>query len=56
MHDSGLGVNEEGKTVLLDFGEIPLLPESFVRFTLSSKEKLVPMIDSLGCRASLIWP
>ncbi|KAI6015931.1 hypothetical protein BKA83DRAFT_2061830 [Pisolithus microcarpus] len=48
MHDSNFSVDREGKTVLLDFGEIALLPESFVRFTLSSKEKLVPIIKSLG--------
>lgn len=50
MYDSNVGVDEEGKTVLLpvDFGEIALLPESFVRFTLSSNEKLVPIIGPLG--------
>ena len=46
MHDSNFGVDEQGKTVLLDFGEIAFLPESFARFTLSS-EKFAPIIKSL---------
>ncbi|KAI6101481.1 hypothetical protein EDD16DRAFT_1758372 [Pisolithus croceorrhizus] len=48
VHDSNFGVDEEGKTVLLDFGEVALLPESFARFTLSSKEEFSPIIESLG--------
>ncbi|KAI6163336.1 hypothetical protein EDD17DRAFT_490007 [Pisolithus thermaeus] len=48
MHGSNFGVDEEGRTVLLDFGEVVLLPESFARFTLSSKEEFSPMIGSLG--------
>lgn len=47
MHETNFGVDEDGKTVLLDFGEIAFLPESFVRFTLSN-EKFAPIIESLG--------
>ncbi len=46
MHDTNFGVDEQGKTVLLDFGEIAFLPESFARFTLSSEE-FAPIIKSL---------
>ncbi|KAI6012185.1 hypothetical protein PISMIDRAFT_104192 [Pisolithus microcarpus 441] len=34
MHDSNFGVDENGRTVLMDFREVGLLPESFVAFTL----------------------
>ncbi|KAI5990732.1 hypothetical protein EDD15DRAFT_2278600 [Pisolithus albus] len=34
MHDSNFGVDENGRTVLMDFSEVGLLPESFVAFTL----------------------
>lgn len=38
MHPSNFGVDEHGNTVLMDFGEIAMLPESFVAFTLASYE------------------
>ncbi|KAI6006866.1 hypothetical protein EDD15DRAFT_2394117 [Pisolithus albus] len=34
MDDSNFGVDENGRTVLMDFSEVGLLPESFVAFTL----------------------
>ncbi|KDQ59787.1 hypothetical protein JAAARDRAFT_46414 [Jaapia argillacea MUCL 33604] len=34
MHPSNFGVDEHGNTVLMDFGEIAMLPESFVAYTL----------------------
>ena len=47
MDDSNFGVDEQGKTVLMDFSEIGLLPETFVAYTLSSK-KFNPIVASLG--------
>ena len=47
MHHTNFGVDEHGKTVLLDFGEIAFLPESFARFTLSSGG-FATIIESLG--------
>ena len=47
MDDSNFGVDEHGRTVLMDFCEIGLLPETFIAFTLSSK-KLYPIAASLG--------
>ena len=35
MDASNFGVDDSGKTVLLDFGEIGLLPTSFAIFTMS---------------------
>ncbi|KAI6021854.1 hypothetical protein PISMIDRAFT_690681 [Pisolithus microcarpus 441] len=34
MHESNFGVDENGRSVLMDFREVGLLPESFVAFTL----------------------
>jgi hypothetical protein len=48
MHDSNFGVDENGRTVLMNFSTVGLLPESFVAFTLSSHEKFVPIAASLG--------
>ncbi|KAF9801286.1 hypothetical protein IEO21_10149 [Rhodonia placenta] len=38
MHPSNFGVDEHGNMVLMDFGEIAMLPESFVAFTLAQNE------------------
>ena len=48
MDDSNLGVDEHGRTVLMDFSDIGLLPETFVAYTLSSKQKFDPIVASLG--------
>ncbi|KAI6016608.1 hypothetical protein PISMIDRAFT_13903 [Pisolithus microcarpus 441] len=45
------GVDEHGKTVLMDFGEIGLLPESFIAHMLLSS-RLVPVVSSLGLSRS----
>ncbi len=37
MHVSNFGIDEAGKTVLFDFGQIGWLPLSFAKFTMSSK-------------------
>ena len=36
MDASNFGVDDKGKTCLLDFGEVGLLPESFAAYTMSS--------------------
>jgi len=43
MHNSNFGVDENGRTVLMD-----LLPESFVAFMLSSDENFDLIAASLG--------
>ena len=48
MHDSNFGVDENGRTVLMDFNTIGLLPESFIAFTLSCNKKFNPLAASLG--------
>src|SRR5258708_5167400 len=48
MDASKLGVDEQGNTVVLDFGEIALLPESFATYTLSSYHKFAHVPVSLG--------
>ena len=35
MDDSNFGVDEHGRTVLMGFSEIGMLPETFVAYTLS---------------------
>jgi len=36
VDDSNFGVDEHGRTVLMDFDTVGLLPETFVAYTLSS--------------------
>ncbi|KIM51729.1 hypothetical protein SCLCIDRAFT_18312 [Scleroderma citrinum Foug A] len=48
MDDSNFGVDEHERTVLMDFSEIGLLPETFVAYTLSSDNNLGPIAASLG--------
>lgn len=48
MDDSNFGVDEHGRTVLMDFSEIGMLPESFVAYTLSLDKKFDPIAASLG--------
>jgi len=45
---SNFGVDEQGKTVLMEFGEIGLLPETFVAYAVSSHHSLAPISRSLG--------
>jgi len=48
MDDSSFGVDENGRTVLIDLSEVGLLPETFIAHTLSSDQKLRPIAASLG--------
>jgi len=52
MHPSNFGVDQHGKTVLLDFAEIGLLPETFVAYTMSSEKRLAPIAIALSLSAS----
>lgn len=45
---SNFGVDENGRTVLMDFSDVGLLPETFVAHTLSSDETFEPVVASLG--------
>ncbi|KAF8273317.1 hypothetical protein EI94DRAFT_1716399 [Lactarius quietus] len=45
---SNFGVDENGRTVLMDFSEVGLLPETFVAHTLSSDKTFEPVVASLG--------
>ncbi len=52
MDPSNFGVDEHGNTVLMDFGEIAMLPESFAAYTLSSNDNLAVIARSLGLSRS----
>ena len=41
MDPSNFGVDEHGNTVLVDFGDIAMLPESFAAYALSSCDNLI---------------
>ncbi|KAH9977051.1 hypothetical protein BGW80DRAFT_831527 [Lactifluus volemus] len=56
MHPSNFGVDQNGKTVLMDFAEIGLLPETFVAHTMFSEKRLVPIAIALGLSDSSIVP
>ena len=45
-HPSNFGIDERGNTVLMDFGNVGVLPESFVTFKMNSG--LVPIMESRG--------
>ena len=48
MDLSNFGIDEQDKTVLMDFGEIGLLPETFVAHTMSTHDgSLAPITSSL---------
>lgn len=47
LNESNFGVDEHGTTVLMDFQDVGVLPESFVAFSLGS-QNLLPVRDSLG--------
>ncbi|KAJ3575779.1 hypothetical protein NP233_g866 [Leucocoprinus birnbaumii] len=48
MDISNFGVDEHGNTILLDFAQIVMLPESFAAYSMSSKDSLVGIAESLG--------
>ena len=48
MDDSNFGVDENGRTVLMDFSEVGILPETFVAYTLYWDQKFHPITVSLG--------
>lgn len=50
MDPGNFGVDERGNTVLMDFGEIAMLPESFAAFTLSNHH--AALATSLGLSSS----
>jgi hypothetical protein len=41
MDSSNFGIDKQGRTVLLDFAHIMLLPESFACYTMASKAKFI---------------
>ena len=47
MHDSNFGVDDHGRTVLMNFNEIGMLPETFVAYTLYCSNKK-PIAAALG--------
>lgn len=47
VNTSNFGVDDEGRTVLLDFAEIALLPATLVAFTLGGPE-FAPVLAALG--------
>lgn len=48
MHPSNFGVDQHGKTVLMNFAEIGLLPETFVAHTMFSEKRLAPVALALS--------
>ena len=48
MDDSHFGVDEEGNTVMMGFGSISFLPESFGRYILLSTDKFDALPETLG--------
>ncbi|KAI6109448.1 hypothetical protein EDD16DRAFT_1886653 [Pisolithus croceorrhizus] len=53
MDPSNFGVDEHGKTTMMDFGAIGLLPESFAAHTMSTRDKrLAPIASCLGLSRS----
>lgn len=51
MHPSNFGVDQHGKTVLMDFTDVGLLPETFVAHTMSQK-RLAPIAIALSLSGS----
>ncbi|KAL4074254.1 hypothetical protein J3A83DRAFT_4371530 [Scleroderma citrinum] len=51
MDKSNFGIDDEGRTCLLDFGEVGLLPESFARYTMSSTAPFTAAVAQ-----HLSWP
>ena len=62
MDLSNFGMDENGKTVLMDFGDVGLLPETFVAYTMSADRARAPIAaslglsyDSIGSMAAIAW-
>lgn len=55
MDSGNFGVDEHGNTVLMDFGDIAVLPESFAAYTLSSKDRTGVMATALGLSSSNVF-
>ena len=47
MHLSNFGVDQDGKTVLMDFATISFLPETFVAHSVFSNKILAPIATAL---------
>ncbi|KAG8740419.1 hypothetical protein FRC10_004342 [Ceratobasidium sp. 414] len=52
MHPSNFGVDQHGKTVLMGFADIGLLPETFVAYTMCSEKRLAPIATALSLSGS----
>jgi hypothetical protein len=52
MHPSCFGVDQHGKTVLMDFAEIGLLPQTFVAHIMSLGKRLAPLAIALSLSGS----
>ena len=52
MHPSNFGVDQHGKTVLMDFAEVGLLPETFVAHIMFSEKRLAPIAIALSLSRS----
>ena len=50
MDDSHFGVDEKGNTVMMGFGSISFLPESFARYTLTQfgNDRFAALPETLG--------
>jgi hypothetical protein len=48
MDESNFGIDENGRTVLMDFAEIGVLPETFIAFTMPSSIRLHPVAAPLS--------
>jgi hypothetical protein len=48
MHESHFGIDENGKTVLMGLGDIGVVPETFLAFTLPASIRLHFIAASLG--------
>ncbi|KIO26467.1 hypothetical protein M407DRAFT_24191 [Tulasnella calospora MUT 4182] len=51
VDESNFGIDDEGKTVLLDFAEVGILPESFASHTMSSMDPF-----TVAVAKCLAWP
>jgi hypothetical protein len=54
MHESNFGIDEDGRTVLMDFATIGLLPETFIAQTMFSEKRLFPIAAALGLSSQSI--
>ncbi|KAF9512522.1 hypothetical protein BS47DRAFT_1382916 [Hydnum rufescens UP504] len=52
MDPSNFGVDQDGKTVLMDFADIGVLPETFVAYTMFSEKRLAPIATALSLSGS----